>query len=163
LDVRAPSPRRLALRRRLAEIDRLRDEALASGDLAMLDEADRRERHARHEFSAQEGTGEDTDDSIARGPFDHGYGRLTAAQARGEAGPLAEMEELPEEWGPGYGRLTATERHARNEARRLERTAEEPPTTEGPLDDGATSTEPPAEVEPVEVTEGQETNSISTP
>ncbi|MEX0714768.1 MAG: hypothetical protein WD278_20700, partial [Pirellulales bacterium] len=83
-----PDPRGADVRHRLAQIDRMRDEALVTGNSQLLDRADRLEAEVH-----------------AGGQFTPGYGQLTAAQARGE-----EVVLPPDGvYGPGYGLLTAEE------------------------------------------------------
>ena len=77
-------PHRLALRQRLALIDRMRDEALQRQDWEALGRADHMERQLRHRFGLSQGNG------IPMLPLPNGDGI-----------------EQPDFIGPGYGRLTA--------------------------------------------------------
>jgi hypothetical protein len=104
----------------------MRDEALVTGNSQLLDRAD----HLEAEVHAGE-------------RFLPGYGRLTAAQARGE-----EVVLPPDGvYGPGYGRLTAEE--ARSLGRDFgQRTAAARARQEAEFDDGASSREVDSDVEP---------------
>jgi hypothetical protein len=81
-------PHRLALRQRLALVDRMRDEALTRQDWEALGQADQLERKIRNRFTLAQGEGipmqplpsvDLANDADFIGP---GYGRLTASSAR---------------------------------------------------------------------------------
>ncbi len=84
-------PHRLALRQRLAMVDRMRDEALTRQDWEALGRTDQMERNIRNRFTLAQGNGipmqplpnvDQPNDADFIGP---GYGRLTARNA-GEKG-----------------------------------------------------------------------------
>ena len=106
------SPRENALRRQLAEVDRLRDRALLTGNEELLDRANELESQIQSRFQEAVGSLEPLTtelpadvESLQPREFERGLGRETARQARG-------LEPLPEvEIGaPGFGRRTAAER-----------------------------------------------------
>lgn len=107
------SPRENALRRQLAEVDRLRDRALLTGNEELLDRANALESQIQTRFQQAAGLTEplskelteDVVESLQPREFERGLGRETARQVRG-------LEPLPEvELGaPGFGRRTAAER-----------------------------------------------------
>jgi hypothetical protein len=69
--------RRQEFRRRMAEIDRQRDDALRVGDRRRLDDADRQEHELRTRFAAEESAAARAN----HGPTNPGFGRATAQEA----------------------------------------------------------------------------------
>jgi hypothetical protein len=117
--------RDVALRQQLAEVDRLRDEALLTGDQALLDRADTMELEIRDRFARVEATAQgpremgrfttgpiesvsaiDVEPLPQSAEIERGLGRETARQVRG----LPPIEGEHELGAPGYGRRTAAER-----------------------------------------------------
>jgi hypothetical protein len=91
------NPHDEALRRQLASIDRMRDEAVARGDARLLERADMLEQAARDRFARFENSS------------------LNAAQTAGEGRDprfATTTLELTEPLGPGFGRQTAMEARA---------------------------------------------------
>jgi hypothetical protein len=122
-------PRGQRLRHRLAEIDRMRDEAVLRGDTQALVEADRLEHQARHEHAhtapmpvqpAPQLPSSDPPPATEPPVFTPGYGRLTAQQAHALHRDVKRPpQSIPPaaapngEFTPGYGRLTAEQARAR--------------------------------------------------
>ena len=152
------SPRENALRRQLAEVDRLRDRALVTGNEELLDRANALESQIQTRF--QQGaqlpeplSTELTEEVVERlepREFERGLGRETARQVRG-------LEPLPdvEIGAPGFGRRTAAERrYLRGQEPRgpwdaLYRPMPmEPQQPEPPQDPSEPTTEPPTSEPP---------------
>jgi hypothetical protein len=138
-----------ALQRRLAAIEKLRDEAIETGNTELLDRADQLELEARERFARQAShlqpavvqpdaalapASGATEEVPGRPDFERGLGRETARQARG-------VLDLPgHDWSsygpgaPGFGRRTAQERRDLRTGALAPVDPTTPPTTSEPVD-----------------------------